>query len=201
MATRQSIPPFPADIDRERFGNWFSGWTDGEGCFFAGVYPKKGTSGNPLYAYRVDFQFGQRVDDESILLEIQSFLQCGYVFRVPPPKHSRAGWPRNAQLQARFRVNRIDELHGIIIPTFERWPLRSKKRRDFEIWKECVHLSWAVSRRKRKTAYHGRLPSWTSSERARFSDLSDLLRKQRDLTTEHQLPVPAEPVPEKLLWD
>src|SRR6185295_12914380 len=31
------IPPFPPEINRVAFGNWLSGLTDGEGCFFLGL--------------------------------------------------------------------------------------------------------------------------------------------------------------------
>jgi hypothetical protein len=30
MVTRDPIEPFPADIDRDAFGHWLSGFTDGE---------------------------------------------------------------------------------------------------------------------------------------------------------------------------
>jgi hypothetical protein len=41
MAASHSIPSFPPDIDRDYFGAWLSGFTDGEGTFLLGFMTKK----------------------------------------------------------------------------------------------------------------------------------------------------------------
>ena len=37
--TKSIIPSFPAEIDRDRFGDWLSGFVDGEGCFGLNWHP------------------------------------------------------------------------------------------------------------------------------------------------------------------
>jgi hypothetical protein len=40
----------------------------------------------------------------------------------------------------RFSVARRDDLVGVIVPFFKRYPLRSSKREDFEKFTECLEI-------------------------------------------------------------
>jgi hypothetical protein len=40
--------------------------------------------------------------------------------------------------QSDFRVGHREDLSHVIIPFFDRYPLRSKKARDFQVWREIV---------------------------------------------------------------
>ena len=55
-----SIPPFPADIDRNAFGHWFSGLTDGEGCFYAKTVG--------IHSPEVGYVLALRADDRPAIL-------------------------------------------------------------------------------------------------------------------------------------
>ncbi len=119
-----------------------------------------------------------RADDEAILLSAYSYWQAGYLYR----ERVRAG----CNPQVMLKIDAAAELEKVIVPHFERYPLRAKKARDFEIWKLGVHLIWSVVPRERKMILKpeggrpkGTLPKWTDAERAEFARLAQLIRTQR----------------------
>src|SRR5271166_4959100 len=78
MAKAKSIiAPFPPDIDRFRFGDYVSGFVDGEGSFTLGWHKKQRTG-------MVAFVVQQRQDDSPILRLIQSFFGCGAITYLKP---------------------------------------------------------------------------------------------------------------------
>ncbi len=45
-------------------------------------------------------------------------------------------------------MNNLDELLNIIIPFFETYQLRAKKKKDFNLWKDALHI---LIKNRRKT--------------------------------------------------
>jgi len=175
------IEPFPTSIDRDSFGNYLSGFTDGEGCFQ--LVWKTNT---PM----IRFTIGLRADDLQILKLIQSFWGCGGILFHKPTEKSRLKWKVNACPACQFYIRTTPELVNIVIPHFEKYPLRAKKARDFLIWKRGVSLAWSVYNRKtipRTRIYKGQVRGiyrrWESHEVAEFRSLSDTLRNQRKYDT------------------
>jgi len=125
-------------------GSWVTGFTDGEGCFYAEVTStlKTTTAGREvsccnLYVY---FSIALRADDRPILEEIRDYFGCGTV----TGKKSAATCPSMARYglrpspQACFSVKRATDIRDFIIPHFEKYPLRTKKARDFDHWKKII---------------------------------------------------------------
>lgn len=168
MAKRHSIPPFPEDIDREGFGYWLSGFTDGEGSFNLIVDRHKAR-----LICRAGFSISLRADDLDILRLIQKFWQCGGIYQdLKQP----IGHPA-----MRFKVGKFHPLRHIVLPHFEKYPLLAKKRRDFEIWKQGVILWEQVASRRslvRGTSQTGNY-KWTTADHDHFITLADLLKSQR----------------------
>jgi len=79
----------------------------------------------------VSFSIALRADDLRILEEIRQALGVGGIYLVP----SRG---ENWQPQYMYAVHDKKDLTQVIIPHFEKYPLRSKKSRDFVIWKRLV---------------------------------------------------------------
>lgn len=166
MAANQSIAPFPDHIDRDHFGWWLSGLTDGEGCFFLGVYSPRG-----IQEPRAKFAIGLRQDDEPILRQIQSYFGCGSIYAGNYKRRTT-----NAKPDYSFRLVRIvDCLQAVRF--FDGHPLRSKKANDFIIWKQAVHLMDRVSCRRRSGAR-----KWTYSDLDQFCHLHAELRRIRKFT-------------------
>jgi len=202
MASRNSIAPFPANEDRHEFAHWLTGFTDGEGSFFLRVVKNPGKLPQP-YA---NFRIALRADDSAILELIQSFFGCGGLNY----NSNRRSKITNAKPVRIFDVSRTTELVTFIIPHFERYPLRAKKRNDFLIWQEGVRLLDTVQRRPWKyrpgraaNRHGGCYPKWTMAERDHFESLQTALREQRGFSDHlrSSLEMPEPPPAERTLFD
>lgn len=112
------------------FGNWLAGFTDGEGCFTVEAYRGRAS-------HSCSFTIALRVDDKSILDECQLRTGLGIVTE----KHSPSivsRWPA----QAHWRIRTKADCAGLA-ELFTVHPLRSKKRADFDIWRQAV-IEWNV---------------------------------------------------------
>jgi hypothetical protein len=172
MATRQFIKPFDPNVDRDSFGHWLSGFSDGEASFMLRMqdhnYPGQGT----YKSVEARFTIELRDDDRTILEEIQSFLRCGYIVA----RKGRQGW----RPSARFYVSKASENFRLVVPNFERYPLRAKKQRDFAIWRQAVELVYGITRRKRaKPGRQGFGPVWTEKDVIDLQSLVAALKDQR----------------------
>jgi hypothetical protein len=107
------------------FGHWFSGFADGESCF--GVYWT-----NNRTAYFM-FKISLRDDDAEVLHMIHRTLGIG-----------RVSFCKNGgdNPVANFLVNRLPDLHDCLLPLFRQFPLRSKKRHDFDIFSKMVEMKY-----------------------------------------------------------
>jgi hypothetical protein len=174
MAKAKSIAPFPSDIDRDAFGHWLSGFTDGEGSFALAVTKCRATANlQPSASFRI----GLRADETPILRSIQTFFGCGLLIYNDNVRSKIT----NAKPVMIFCVQESRDLATVIIPHFERYPLRAKKRADFAIWKQGVTLLATVSKRRSvgRLGIGGFYPKWAPEERARFVSLRTALITQR----------------------
>jgi hypothetical protein len=205
MVNGISVPPFPAHLDREAFGHWLSGFADGESTFLLGfVRPKKRTSETAHGTFRITL----RADDGDTLRLIQSFWRCG---RLGFYDNRRSKIP-NARPIGVYGVQATGDLIRTVIPHFDRYPLRSKKARDFAIWKEGIALLDTIQRRRLRyrpgmapNRHGGTYPKWTKTDQSRFVALKESLQKQRAF--DHLSPLSncsdctAAPIVERSLFD
>jgi len=171
MANSHPIPPFPLDVDRTAFGHYLSGLVDGEGTFCL-EYKQHGPGRLPSPV--AHFALRLRSDDGPILRLIHSFFGVGLYYRSAPRKE---GWGA----QAHYLVTAWKDLAMVLVPHFDAFPMRAKKRFDFLLWREMVLLGHVVSQRKRRRrpAGNGTEPLWTPAERERYQFTKELLRQQR----------------------
>lgn len=167
MALDDPIEPFPADVDREAFGHWLSGFTDGEGSF--GLYLHRWSATQQTRGYSARFTIALRADDLPALQLIRSFWGCG---RLGTDKQQRL--PRGKP-SAVLILTRIADLCSAVIPHFERYPLRAKKARDFVIWRQGVELIRHVTSRKRRDRV-----KWLPEHHEEFVRLAGELRQSRE---------------------
>lgn len=122
------------------FGYWFSGLADGEAHFGASIGINKG------YRNLVTvFLIGLRIDDVEVLYHIKHNLKVGRVLA-----HHR--WKTNTPLQrhqADFRIGCAQQLQEVIIPLFDRYPLRTKKQNDYKVWRKIImEYGWNGTRQR-----------------------------------------------------
>ena len=104
---------------------WVTGFVDGEGCFFIGInrHPEM-TAG---FQVLPEFTVVQHQRDVQLLYALKEFFGCGVV-RV------------NHGDRMAYRVRKLEHLKEQIVPFFERYPLKSKKRIDFLKFKKVIML-------------------------------------------------------------
>ena len=105
---------------------WFSGLVDGEGSFCIDVQ-------NNTRSIKAYLAINMRADEFEGLRKIQDTLHCGNLVY----QHCRKG-NRNPAYQ--YRIEAKSSIGNILIPLFDRYHLRMKKRRDYEIWRKAALL-------------------------------------------------------------
>jgi len=104
--------------------NYITGFVDGEGCFHISLRAKSGRKVN--YAVDLSFSIGLGKKDQRLLELIQAYF--GGIGKLSV-NDSTALW----------RVRAINDLK-VLIDHFDRYPLLTKKRLDFIIFKEAWQL-------------------------------------------------------------
>lgn len=102
---------------------WISGFIDGEGCFHIGI-----SKHNDLrigYQILPELTVVQHKRDLDLLHELRSTMNCGVV-------------RRNHGDRFCWRVRNLQNLSEVIIPFFDKHPLRSKKYVDFLKFRKVV---------------------------------------------------------------
>jgi hypothetical protein len=186
---RQLITPFPADVDRDYFAAWLSGFTDGEGCFRL-MGESRPHSRGPYIVPCANFTITLRSDDAKILALIQSFFGCGVLY------HDTRAYSNHSPLpKSHYRVMRTLDLFTILVPHFERHPLLAKKRHDFAIWRTGLALLAEVMQRPSCFGKRGRQKKWTDNELSRFRSLAADLKAVRQYPLEAFPPGYAQTIP------
>jgi hypothetical protein len=119
--------------------DYIVGLTDGEGCFYVHARRTRSNSKKP----RVDTHFYIKLheSDRDLLEKVKQALECGAVYRQTETRD-------NHSVCYRFEVNAQQDIHGKLIPFFQKHPLQSQKVRDFEIFREVAAM---VRRKEHKT--------------------------------------------------
>lgn len=122
-----------ADNQQERLETigWIVGFVDGEGCFSVSILKNPRAKLKLGWQVFCEFVVTQGAKSERSLLDIESFFKCGYIVRNKRKDNHHEDL-------LKYCVRSIDDLQKIIIPFFERHPLRTAKRNDFDIFKIII---------------------------------------------------------------
>jgi hypothetical protein len=115
-------------MNDEAFRSWLTGLADGEGCFY--IAPKTRASGNKTYVPA--FILSLRDDDRPVLEMIVERTGIGRLHRVT------SGRGKSKPL-VRWEVHTQAECCALV-EHFDRFPLQTKKARDYEVWREAVEV-------------------------------------------------------------
>jgi hypothetical protein len=100
--------------------SYISGYVDGEGCFTVSISPRPTILVG--WEVRPSISVSQNGDRSQVLLEIQQYFGCG---TIRPDRSDRT---------LKWEVRSLPLLLEAIVPHFRRYPLRSGKHRDFELF-------------------------------------------------------------------
>jgi len=140
-------------------GDYISGFVDGEGGFSLHyrMDVRHDRPGSPIYNYwSATFAIYLHGADVQILALIKETLGCGTISLT-------------AKGSARYQVAALTDLETIIVPFFDRYPLRARKKHDFALWKRAVLI---LAKNKQARA-HPNL-KWFKKTPMNLPDLQDL---------------------------
>jgi LAGLIDADG endonuclease len=120
---------------REFLSAYISGYADGEGCFTVSIAPRAKLLVG--WEVRPSFSVSQNGDRAEVLHVIQAFFGCGSIR------------PDRSDKTLKWETRRLDDLVDRIVPHFERYPLLSGKRLDFERFAFVCRLAAAGAHRTR----------------------------------------------------
>ena len=106
--------------------SYISGYVDGEGCFTVSFSPRLKLRVG--WEVRPSFSVSQNADRAEVLTAIREYFGCGG-FR-----------PDRSDKTLKYEVRDLASLLTKVIPHFERYPLMSSKRRDFETFATICRL-------------------------------------------------------------
>jgi len=180
MASSHSIAPFPDEINREAFAWAVTGFTAGEGCFDLRAYAKQ-FGGHSRLTIKL------RDDDADTIYLIQSFFRCGCIRRQAGGRKDTNGNPSII-----YCCENPVDISRVIVPHFEAYPLsilRSKKHRDFLIFREGHAILRRVSRKPKIGIGRGggSYPKWNSADSLEFQDC---IRRMKEVRAYDSSPLP-----------
>jgi hypothetical protein len=97
---------------------YISGYVDGEGCFTVSISPRAKLRAG--WEVRPSFSVSQNGDRAEVLYALQAYFACG---SLRPDRSDRT---------LKWEIRRLQDLLDRVIPHFEKYPLISGKRLDFQ---------------------------------------------------------------------
>ena len=110
----------------QEIGWYLSGYTDGEGSFCVSFSPRRKLRIG--LEVRPSFSVSQNSDRSEVLNLFQQTLGCG---SIRPDRSDRT---------FKFEIRSLNDLIEKVIPFFKRFPVKSSKNRDFELFSQICLL-------------------------------------------------------------
>jgi hypothetical protein len=104
---------------------WITGFVDGEGSFYIKITPS--LTHKAGWSVQACFSIGLHKKDQALLELIR--LSLGSVGKIYSTNNT-----------AQYEVRSIKELTEVIIPHFNKYPLITQKKADYELFKQAVNL-------------------------------------------------------------
>ena len=109
----------------QKINPWFiTGFTDGEGNFLISV--TKNNKSSIGFKVALFFSIGIHVKDKSLLQKIRNLLSVGTIYKL-------------GEQSIQLKVFSVKDLN-IIINHFDKFPLKTKKRSEYELWKQVFNI-------------------------------------------------------------
>ncbi|MDO8739978.1 MAG: LAGLIDADG family homing endonuclease [Candidatus Woesearchaeota archaeon] len=100
-----------------------------EGCFdlqFRKDTRRERTNSPTYYRWKIQFVITGPKEKQKMFNNVKSVIGCGDVCITKE--------------QARYSVQKIDDINNIVVPFFRKNKLADKKKRDFELWQKAVGI-------------------------------------------------------------
>lgn len=110
--------------------HYVCGFVDGEGCFCVSISRKRFR----IPEIKLRFEIELREDDEPVLREIRDSFGCGSIYYLDYERYKK--WRPHVKLV----ISKLSDLQEKVIPFFEKYPLRAKKKKQFELFRKVVFM-------------------------------------------------------------
>ena len=135
----RSDKPSDADNQQERLikVGWITGFVDGEGCFSIHIVRQ------PQRANRRGYKTGFQVAHQFVVTQGAKSLECLQMMQQyfgVGRLHCNRRYDNHKEHLYQFVVGKRSDLLRTIIPFFQRHPLRTAKRFDFEKFVRCMRI-------------------------------------------------------------
>jgi hypothetical protein len=117
--------------ERPKIQPWYvAGFVDGEGTFHVALTQSK----ENRFRWRIipEFHVNQNNPSKTTLEDIKRLFDCGYIQQNHSKSKRDETWV--------YVVRKRDDLHKKIIPFFRRYPLRTQKKNDYELFKRVIEM-------------------------------------------------------------
>lgn len=123
--------PTSADYQQERpqLQWWIVGFTDGEGCFSISIFKNK--TSQFLWQIMPEFVLTQGESSLSSLQLVKNYFQVGHLY-------VNKRYDNHREHLYRYCVRNRNDLTTVIIPFFQKYPLKTAKQRDFELFCQVI---------------------------------------------------------------
>ncbi len=113
--------------------DYIVGLTDGEGCFYVNIRPPDKRFTNSKPGVETHFYIKLREDELNLLKNVKQFFNCGAIYFQNDRRSTHSSCYR-------FEVNSRKDIFGVLIPFFDKHPLRSAKMKNYLIFRKIVIL-------------------------------------------------------------
>jgi hypothetical protein len=121
---------------REFLSAYISGYVDGEGCFTVSISPRAKLLVG--WEVRPSLSVSQNGDRAEVLRLVEAYFRCGSIR------------PDRSDKTVKWETRSLGDLVERVIPHFERYPLLSGKRLDFQRFAAICHLMVDGAHRRTK---------------------------------------------------
>src|SRR3990167_1648876 len=111
--------------------DYIVGLTDGEGCFYIDVRPPDKKYQRVKTGIETHFYIKLREDDFSLLNKVRDFFKCGGVYYQKEKRENHSACYR-------FGISSQKDIHEVLIPFFDKNPLKSKKSENYLIFRKIA---------------------------------------------------------------
>lgn len=127
--------------------DYIVGLTDGEGCFYINVRPPDSKYQGSKTGVETHFYIKLREDDLPLLKQVKNFFKCGAVYYQKEKRNNHSPCYR-------FEINSQKDIQGVLIPFFDKHPLKSKKKKNYLIFRKIASIikndNWKIDGSLRK---------------------------------------------------
>ena len=126
---------FGADNQQERlrFIGWIVGFVDGEGCFTVSFFKHPKSRLRLKWQVFPEFVITQEIKTKNAVEKIKKFFNCGAIYL-------NKRYDNHHEHLLKYVVRNREDLLEKIIPFFEKYPLLSAKKKDFQTFARIIRM-------------------------------------------------------------